>query len=128
MLKEWLALFPCASVAVQVTVVAPKGNVLPEAGLQLTATLPSTMSTALAVKVTTAPAALVASTVILAGTMSIGGVVSRTVTVKLPWAVLPCASVAVQFTVVAPMAKVLPEAGVELTATLPSTRSVAPAL
>ena len=40
--------FPCASVALQVTVVAPSGKVEPDAGLQVTATAPSTMSLPLA--------------------------------------------------------------------------------
>ena len=38
--------FPCASVALQVTVVAPSGKIEPDAGLQLAATAPSTMSAA----------------------------------------------------------------------------------
>ena len=44
--KVFCALFPCASWAEQVTTVAPTGNVLPEAGVQLTATGPSTLSEA----------------------------------------------------------------------------------
>src|SRR5438094_56368 len=56
----------------------------------------------------------------LAGSVREGGVVSRTVTVKLPWAVLACVSVAVQFTVVVPIAKLLPEAGVHVTGRGPS--------
>jgi hypothetical protein len=43
-----LAEFECASVAVQVTVVVPTGNVLPEAGLQLGVIAPSRLSLALA--------------------------------------------------------------------------------
>jgi len=39
----WL---PCESVAPQLTNVAPMGNVAPDPGEQLTATLPSTMSVA----------------------------------------------------------------------------------
>ena len=54
-----------------------------------------------------------------------GGVVSCTVTVKLLAPVLPAASVAEQFTVVTPSAKTPPEAGVQFTATLPSTMSLA---
>jgi len=45
----------------------------------------------------------------------VGAVVSCTVTLKLPFAVLFAASVAEQFTVVAPSANVLPEAGVQFT-------------
>jgi len=57
---------PCASVALQVTVVAPNTNVDPLAGVQLVATAPSSVSVAEAVNVNTAPAALVASTVAFA--------------------------------------------------------------
>ena len=44
-----------------------------------------------------------------------GGVVSRTVTVKEHWLALVCASLAVQFTVVVPSAKLEPDAGVQVT-------------
>ena len=44
-----------------------------------------------------------------------GGVVSLTVTLKLPSASLPALSVAEQLTVVSPSGKVLPEAGVQVT-------------
>ena len=50
-----------------------------------------------------------------------GGVVSTTVTVNDCRAVLPCASVALQFTVVVPMANVDPDAGLQDTGTAPST-------
>jgi hypothetical protein len=43
-----VARLPCASVALHETVVAPNANVEPEAGVHVTATLPSTMSVALA--------------------------------------------------------------------------------
>jgi hypothetical protein len=42
-------LLPCVSVAVQVTVVVPSGNVEPLAGVQVTATTPSMLSVAEAV-------------------------------------------------------------------------------
>src|SRR2546422_3042171 len=121
----WL---PCASVALQVTAVAPNGNVDPLAGVHVVATAPSSASVADVVKVKTAPAALVASTVACAGTVTIGLVVSVTVTVNDAALVLPCASVAVHVTVVAPNGKVDPLAGVQLTATLPSNRSAADAV
>ena len=60
-LKASLVLLPAASVAVQVTDVVPSGNVLPDAGEQSGVMAPSTMSMAVAVKLTSAPAALVAS-------------------------------------------------------------------
>ena len=56
-----------------------------------------------------------------------GAVVSATVTLKLPFAVLPAASLAEQLTVVAAMGNVEPDAGVQDTGTLPSTASVAEA-
>ena len=51
----------------------------------------------------------------LAGTVSTGAVVSSTVTVKLPWLLLPEKSVTVQVTVVVPSAKRLPDGGEQLT-------------
>ena len=42
---------------------------------------------------------------------TVGGVVSATVTVKLPFAVLPARSVALQFTVVVPSGKAEPDGG-----------------
>ena len=50
-----------------------------------------------------------------------------TVTVKLPFAVLPAASVAVQVTVVVAIANVAPEAGEHEGVTVPSTMSLADA-
>ena len=63
-----------------------------------------------------------------AGTVTAGGVVSTTVTVKLFMPVLPCPSLALQVTVVAPRAKLLPEAGEQLTETNPAQVSLALAL
>ena len=45
-LKPALALLPAPSVAVQVTVLVPSGNVLPDAGSQVGVMLPLTMSVA----------------------------------------------------------------------------------
>jgi hypothetical protein len=67
----------------------------------------------------------VASAVGPLGTVTVGGVVSRTVTEKLPLVLFPAPSVAVQLTAVVPSANVLPEAGAQLAATLPLTVSVA---
>src|SRR5688572_27046111 len=90
------------------TVVIPSGKVLPEGGLALIVGLGSAISTA-PTKVTTAPAALVASTVILPLTMlpppTVGGVVSWTVTLKLVVLVLLASSLAVMVTVVKPSGK-----------------------
>jgi hypothetical protein len=52
--KEHVAVLPAASVAVAVTVVVPKGKVLPDAGTATTVT-PGALSVATTVNVTTAP-------------------------------------------------------------------------
>jgi hypothetical protein len=62
-----------------------------------------------------------------AGTVTVGPVVSSTLTVKLPGFVLPCASVAEQFTVVGPSGNVDPDGGLHITGTGPSTLSFADA-
>src|SRR3989442_3050178 len=116
------------SVAVHVTVVAPNANVDPLAGVQLVATLPSRRSVADAVYLNAAPVALVASTVAFAVTVTTGPVVSVAVTVKVLVPTFAWLSVAVHVTVVAPNGNVAPLAGVQLTATLPSRRSVADAV
>src|SRR5919201_43276 len=110
-LKLPVALFPCLSVAEQVTVVVPTGNLLPESGLQSTGTDPSRLSVAVAENVTTLPLGSVVVVLMSPGRDSTGGVLSTsvTVTVKLPVALFPCASVAEQMTVVEPIGKVLPE-------------------
>jgi hypothetical protein len=58
------------------TVVAPSGNVEPDAGAQTTGRAPDTASWAVTTKLTTAPTAEVASTVMPAGTVRTGGVLS----------------------------------------------------
>src|SRR5207302_943478 len=75
-LNDAVRVFPCVSLAVHATVVAPSGNVDPQPGVHATATLPSTASTAEAVYVNTAPVAPVASTLAFGGTVMTGGVVS----------------------------------------------------
>jgi hypothetical protein len=112
--NEALAVLWCASVAEHVTVVVPSGNVDPEVWSQVTPTGPSTRSFAVGfVKVATAPDALVASTVMFAGTPeSIGGVVSTTVTWNEAVAVFPAGSLAVQVTVVVPSGNLDPDGGV----------------
>ncbi len=106
-----VAVFPAASVAVAVTVVAPKLKVKPEAGLYDTVADPQ-LSVAVAAKVTTAvqvPAAVLAE--MFDGQVIAGAWLSSTVTVNVQVAVFPAASVAVAVTVVAPKLKVEPEAG-----------------
>jgi hypothetical protein len=122
------AVLPAASVAEQLTVVGPSGSIVPDVAEQVGVIGPLTVSLADTLKLTAAPAPLVASAVISLGTVSVGFVVSRTVTVKLPVAVLPWVSLAEQGTVVVPRAKVLPDAGVQLTGRTLSTTSVAVAL
>jgi hypothetical protein len=104
-----VSVFPPASVAVQPTVVAPRGKVDPEARVHETDT--EDQSVAVAEKETAAPDGEVASAARLPGTESTGGVVSCTVTVKLCDAVWPASSVAVQVTVVAPIGNVAPGPG-----------------
>src|SRR6266700_7255920 len=108
--------------------VGPSAKMLPEAVLQMAPTEPSTMSLADAVKVTAAPLAPVASAVMLVGRVRTGGVVSTMVTLKDPVAAFPWASVDEQLATVVPNAKVLPEAGLQTTASKPSTRSLAATL
>ena len=118
---------PCVSVALQFTVVVPTGNVEPDGGVQETGSVPSTVSVALGrEKVTLAPAPELAWTVMVEGTpLMTGGIVSWTVTVNDEVAVLPCASLELQLTVVVAIGNVEPDAGVQLTGVGPSTASVA---
>jgi hypothetical protein len=128
-LKEQLALRPTASVAVQVTVVAPAAKVEPDGGTQLTGTEPGQLSVAVGVYVTTAlhwPTS--ALLVMFAGQVMLGAWPSLTVTVNEQLALRPAASVAVQVTVVAPSAKLEPDGGTQLTGTWPGQLSVAVAV
>ena len=72
------------------------------------------------------PVGPVADAVMFAGVpVIVGPVVSDTLTVNVDVDALLCASVAVHVTVVVVIANVLPDAGTQLTATVPSTASVA---
>ena len=73
----------------------------------------------------TLPDGPVASATMLVGAAMEGGVVSRTVTVKVPLAILPERSVAVQDTRVVPRAKVEPDVAEQTTTGDGSTVSVA---
>ena len=101
-----------ASVAVQVTVVTPLAKVEPEAGEQLTVA-PEQLSLAVGVVYVTVaehwPEAVFV--VMFAGHVTVGAWLSTTVTVNVQLPVRFDASVAVQVTVVTPLAKLLPEAG-----------------
>src|SRR2546426_4492575 len=113
-------------VAEHVTKVTPIGNVEPDGEEQDADNGPSTVSIADAVKVARAPPGPVASRVMLAGTVTSGAVVSRTVTVNVAVATFPWASVAVQSTRVVPSVNMNPEDGLQVAVTGPSTMSVAP--
>src|ERR1051325_8497421 len=95
----------CKSVEEHCTVVTPFGNVVPDAGEQVTGRVPSTASTA--------EAGYVTGLVVVngAGTVMTGPVVSPTKTLNEPCEE-PKLSVAVHETVVVPSAKVEPETGV----------------
>src|ERR1043165_286753 len=99
----WVEL-PDASVALTITVVVPTGKRLPLGSDTVTPGLASTRSLAVGIaKVTMVPLALVVVIVMSLGTWArTGGVVSRTVTVKLAWLVLPALSVAFTSIVVTP--------------------------
>ena len=74
--NEPLELFPLASAAVQLTVVVPTGNTLPDGGVQPTVGLASKSSVAVAAYETTAPVGPVATTDIAPGRLKTGGVES----------------------------------------------------
>jgi hypothetical protein len=125
-LKDWVALVFAGlawSLAVHETFVVPSGNVLPDAGLQLTLGFGSTLSVAVTVKLTAAPAELVASAVRFERPASTGAVLSETVIVNEAVARFPDESVAVHVTVVVPSGKVLPGAGEQTTEGAGSTLS-----
>jgi hypothetical protein len=98
---------PCASLAEQFTIVVATANGDPEAGVQLTATAPSTASTAVAVKLT-AVVDPVASVVMFAGSVSAGAVVSATVSVNADSPVHPSDAVACTVNGYDPTALVMP--------------------
>jgi hypothetical protein len=68
-----LELFPARSVAVQVVLVFPIGNILPEDGLQITSGDGSSASDTVTLKGTGVPDGLVAFATTLDGTISTGG-------------------------------------------------------
>jgi len=115
--KLQLALLPLASVFVQATVVNPLAKVDPLGGTQ-SRLAPGQLSPTTGAKATVWPQTPGAVLVtMLAGQVIVGGSGSLTVTVKLQLVVFPELSVAVQCTVVIPLAKVLPFVGLQLTLT-----------
>jgi hypothetical protein len=122
--KLHAALLPDASVATLDTVVVPIGKAEPEGGL-LTTFTPEALSDAPTTKFTIAvvwPGSV--GTVMLAGHVIFGASVSTTLTEKLPVVEFPAVSVATLETVVVPMGKAEPEAGL-LTTVTPGVLSVA---
>jgi hypothetical protein len=122
----FVLVFPRLSEAVQVTVVTPTGNFVPEAGSQSAGSEPSTASVAETVNVSVLPNGSVVVSAMLAGTVTTGPVVSTTVTWNAAVEVFPAASLAVQLTVVVPSGNVEPDAGVQAKLVTP-TLSVAEA-
>ena len=96
------AALPALSFAETETAVVPIGNVEPETGLEIGVIGPSTLSVAVGANTTVAPAALVASTTMFAGTVIDGGVASLIVRSKEVDAVNPLAPVPVIVTVDVP--------------------------
>src|SRR5205085_3021949 len=110
-LKEQVAVFVAASVAVLITVVVPMGKVEPEAWSLLTPT-PAQLSDAVTLKLTTAPAPEVAGVVMSAGQVICGACVSLTVTMNMFVVVVPPPTgVPVTVTGVCPTLKNEPAAG-----------------
>jgi len=104
MVNVQVAVFPTASVAVEVTVVVPTGKKLPDAGT-LTTVTPGQLSLAVMLKLTTAPHWFGSfEMVILAGQVMDGGCVSFTVTVN-EQLLVPQLLVTVTVTVVTPALK-----------------------
>ena len=101
-----------ASVAVHVTVVVPTGKQDPDGGLQTTVT-PGQLSLAVVVKATTThgSVAVAVLAVLFGGQVIVGGCVSLTVTVNVQLG--PAEDV--QVTVVVPLGKNEPDAGVHVT-------------
>src|SRR5213083_1555054 len=109
--KVQLELLPLASVAVQVTVLVPLAKLVPDAGTHRIEP-PGQLSVNENAKlrlVAHSPGAVL--TVIGPAQPGTGRSVSLTVTVKVQLELLPLASVAVQVTVLVPLAKLDPEAG-----------------
>ena len=104
-------LFPAASVAVTVTVVVPTAKSEPDAFEYVIVTGPTASVATADAKLTIAPDELVLLTVMFPGTEVItGGVVSRTVIVKVRVVMFPAPSFAVTVTIVVPIAKTVPDA------------------
>jgi len=124
--KLQFALFLLASDTVQVTVVTPFWNVEPDGGVQLGVPTPGQLSVAVAFAYVTtreqAPVVVVME--MFAGQLRLGGVVSLTVTVNEQLAGLPAASLTEQLTVVVPLGKTEPLAGLHFGVATPEQLSL----
>ena len=115
--------FRLRSYAWHITVVAPKANTVPDAGLQTIVGFTSHTSVAVVPNVAVTPAGLVHSIVKLLEQVITGAVVSNTVTVKSQLLGFRLESNPLQVTMVVPNPNTLPEAGVHTTVGLVSHRS-----
>jgi hypothetical protein len=111
---------PAASVLEQVTMLVPMGKSDPDGGSQLTDTFVSQLSIALMRKWTIAPVRLEQGTRISDGQKISGGVVSRTVTLKVHSFVPVNPSVATQRTTVVPGGNSVPGRGKQVSLNSPS--------
>jgi len=102
--------FPDKSVAVIVTVVVPIAKLFPEAGFAVTVTPQLSVADGVNTTVAIFIPGFVLTVMLLIAAIT-GASLSFTVTVNEQVEVLPDASVAVVFTVVVPVGKKLPEAG-----------------
>jgi multisubunit Na+/H+ antiporter MnhB subunit len=124
-----LPVLVAASVAVQVTVVTPRGKVEPDGGVQTGVNEPSQLSVAVAVKVTATEHIPAGEFIVIgAGQVTTGASSSLTVTVNEQLPELVAESVAVQVTVVMPLGNVAPDGGVQTGVIEPSQLSVAVAV
>jgi hypothetical protein len=119
-----LSCSPAKSVAVQDTMVFPMRKLLPFGGMHTGVSAGCSVSVTVAAKSTMAPVAPVAATVMFAGTVRSGAVLVI-VTEKVACPVKPRESVAVHVTVLMPIGKTAPLAGVQVAVTGPSSGSVA---
>ena len=124
--NEQLPVLVAASVAVQVTVVTPRGNVEPEGGVQTGVNEPSQLSVAVAVNVTATEHIPAGEFIVIGdGQVTIGASSSLTVTVNEQLPMFDDVSVAEQVTVVMPFGKAVPDVGLQTGVSVPSQLSVA---
>ena len=113
-LNEHVEVFPSASVATEFTFVVPTGKTLPEDGFEIT--VEEQLSVEDTLKLTMAPQSFASVLMFMsAGQLITGNSLSVTITLNEQVEMFPDGSVAIEFTVVVPIEKTLPEAGVEIT-------------